>query len=134
MPNLLTAAQTDRVEKVKESFGQIDAIVAIYRELYHPVQEFILGHPVAKKQFQLEFDASIIASGWEEIIRGKVDKGRKGSFCGVGDGKRALKELIGQADLQTSAGATKFCGDLLERFESDHRSKPCAPCSLEPVS
>lgn len=25
---------------------------------------------------------------------------------------------------------TKFCNDLLERFEKDHRSKPPAPCSL----
>jgi ABC-type lipoprotein export system ATPase subunit len=130
VPNLLMAARTARVEKVKEIFAQIEAIVAIYRELYHPVQEFILCHPVAKKQFQLEFDASIIALGWEEIILGKVDKGRKGSFCGVEDSKRALQELIEQANLQTSDGVTKFCGDLLERFESDHRTKPFATCSL----
>lgn len=130
VPNLLNEARTARVETVKEIYGQIEAIVAIYRELYHPVQEFILRHPVAKKQFQLEFDASIIASGWEEIILGKVDKGRKGSFCGVEEGKRALKELIERADLQTSAGVTKFCDDLLERFENDHRSKPFVQCFL----
>jgi AAA15 family ATPase/GTPase len=124
VPNQLTAAQTARTEKVKEIFAQIEAIVAIYRELYHPVQEFILFHPVAKAQFQMEFDASIIASGWEDAILAKVNQGRKGSFCGVEDGKRALKEMIEQADFQTSIGVMEFCGDLLARFERDFRSQP----------
>jgi ATPase subunit of ABC transporter with duplicated ATPase domains len=85
---------------------------------------------VAKKQFQMEFDASIIASQWEEIILAKVNQGRKGTFCGVEDGKRALKELLEQADLQTAGGVTQFCLDLMARFESDHRSIPYAPSSV----
>jgi DNA repair exonuclease SbcCD ATPase subunit len=130
VPNLLKEAQTGRTSKVKEIFAQIESVVGIYRELYHPVQEFILFHPVAKKQFQMEFDASIIASQWEEIILAKVNQGRKGTFCGVEDGKRALKELLEQADLQTAGGVTQFCLDLMARFESDHRSIPYAPSSV----
>ena len=127
VPNQLTAGRIARTEKVKEIFAQIEEIVAIYRELYHPVQEFILLHPVAKAQFQMEFDASIIASGWEDAILAKVNQGRKGSFCGVEEGRRSLKELIEQADLQTSKGVTQFCGDLLARFESDSGHSPAQP-------
>ena len=130
VPNLLKEAQTSRTNKVKEIFAQIESVVAIYRELYHPVQEFILFHPVAKKQFQMEFDASIIASQWEEIILAKVNQGRKGTFLGAEEGKRALKELLEQADLQTAAGVTQFCLDLMSRFESDHRSTPHVPSSV----
>jgi ABC-type lipoprotein export system ATPase subunit len=130
VPNLLKEAQTGRTHKAKEIFAQIESVVAIYRELYHPVQEFILFHPVAKKQFQMEFDASIIASQWEEIILAKVNQGRKGTFCGVEDGKRALKELLEQADFQTASGVTQFCSELMARFESDHRSKPYTPSSV----
>ncbi|WP_157466895.1 TrlF family AAA-like ATPase [Edaphobacter aggregans] len=124
VPNQLAAARTARTEKVKEIFTQIEATVGIYRALYHPVQIFIMSHQVAKSQFQMEFDASIIASRWEEIILAKVNQGRKGTFCGVDDGKRVLKELIEQADLQTSAGVTKFSSDLMSRFEIDFRSTP----------
>ena len=124
LPNQLAAARTARTEKVKEIFAQIEATVGIYRALYHPVQMFIMSHQVAKSQFQMEFDASIIASRWEEIILAKVNQGRKGTFCGVEDGKRVLKELVEQADLQTSAGVTKFSSDLMARFESDFRSTP----------
>jgi hypothetical protein len=38
--------------------------------------------------------------------------------------------MFGQADLQTSAGVTQFCGDLLGRFESDFRSQPHASYPL----
>ncbi len=130
VPKQLNEARTARAEKVKTIFAQIEATVGIYRELYHPVQEFILFHQVAKNQFQMEFDASITASRWEEIILAKVNQGRKGTFCGVEDGKRALKELIEQADLQASAGVIKFCSDLMARFESDFRSTPRSTYSL----
>ena len=130
VPNQLAAQQAARTEKVKEVFTQIEAVVAIYRELYHPVQEFILFHPLAKKQFQLAFDASIIASRWEDILLAKVNQGRKGSFCGAEDGKRSLKDLIEQADLQTATGVAKFCSDLLARFESDFRLQPRASYPL----
>lgn len=124
LPNQLTTARTERIQKVKEIFAQIEATVGIYRALYHPVQLFIMSHQVAKGQFHMEFDASIIASRWEEVILAKVNQGRKGTFCGVEDGKRALKELIEQADLQTASGVTKFCSDLMARFESDFRFTP----------
>ena len=43
-------------------------MVKVYRTLYHPVQEFILRHQVAKDHFHLEFDVSIIAVGLEEVV------------------------------------------------------------------
>ena len=124
LPKQLTTARTERTEKVKEIFAEIEATVGIYRSLYHPVQLFIMSHQVAKSQFHMEFDASIIASQWEELILAKVNLGRKGTFCGVEDGKRTLKELIEQADLQTASGVTKFCSDLMARFERDFRFTP----------
>lgn len=87
-------------------------------------------HPVAKNQFQMEFDASIIASRWEEIILGKVNQARKGTFLGAEEGKRVLKELIERADLQSATGVTQFCSDLMARFKNDYRSAPYAPTSV----
>ena len=124
LPNQLATARAERTEKVKEVFAQIEATVGIYRSLYHPVQLFIMSHQVAKSQFHMEFDASIIASRWEEVILAKVNQGRKGTFCGVEDGKRALKDLIEQADLQTASGVTEFCSDLMARFDGDFRFTP----------
>lgn len=124
LPNQLSTAKTQRTEKVKEIFLQIEAKVGIYRTLYHPVQLFIMSHQVAKTQLHMEFDASVIASQWEEAILEEVNQGRKGSFCGVDDGKRALKDLIEQAELQTETGVTKFCADLMARFEKDFRMTP----------
>lgn len=126
LPMLLKAEQDARAEKVKDIFAQIEATVEVYRTLYHPVQEFILRHQVANNQFHLEFDASIIGVGLEENILGKVNQGRRGSFCGVDDGKRALKDLVDRADFQTVTGVTQFSSDLLARFQSDYRTTPLA--------
>ena len=124
LPALLKAEREARVGKAKEIFVQIQAMVLIYRTLYHPVQEFILRHQVAKDHFHLEFDASIIAVGLEEVVLGKINQGRRGTFCGVDDGKRLLKELVDRADFQGEHGVVQFCSDLLVRFESDYRSVP----------
>jgi ABC-type lipoprotein export system ATPase subunit len=130
LPTLLKTERDTRDRKVKEIFDQIQATVEIYRTLYRPVQEFILSHKVATQQFHLEFDASIIAVRLEDDILGKVNQGRKGTFCGSDDGKRLLKELVDQADLQTANGVAQFCSDLLLRFQSDYRVNPPAACSF----
>lgn len=130
LPSRLADTRAKRDERVKEIFNQIEAVVGVYRELYHPVQEFMLRDTAAKDQFHLEFDATITASGWEDVILSKVNQGRKGSFCGVAEGKHTLKSLIEQADLQSPGGSAKFCGDLLTRFESDFRSEVHVSYSL----
>lgn len=124
LPGLLKAERVSRAEKVKQIFAEIQATVEVYRTLYHPVQEFILFHQVANNQFHLEFDASVIGVGLDDAILGKVNQGRRGTFCGVDDGKRLLKNLVDRADFQTATGATQFASDLLTRFQSDYRVTP----------
>lgn len=130
LPNLLKAEREARSSKVKEIFDQIQSMVELYRILYHPVQEFILRHRVATNQFHLEFDASIITVRMEESILGKINQGRKGTFCGIEEGNRLLKDLGDRADFQTATGVGKFCSDLLDRIQRDFRATPPASCSL----
>ena len=80
VPKQLSVMQATRVDKTKDIFAQIEAMVGIYRALYHPVQIFIMSHQVAKGQLHMEFDASIIASKWEEVILAKANQGKEGDF------------------------------------------------------
>jgi len=129
LPEQLKQGQAVRAAKVKEIFSQIQEIVLTYRMLYHPVQEFILLNPVANQKLHLEFDASIVTVNLDEIILSKVNQGRRGTFAGVEDGKRALKAIVNTADLQTAAGALAFAETLLGRFLADYRQSP--PHALE---
>jgi ABC-type lipoprotein export system ATPase subunit len=129
LPEQLKQAEEARAAKVKEIFEQIQEIVLTYRKLYHPVQEFILLNPVANQKLHLEFDASIVPVNLDETILSKVNQGRRGSFAGVEEGKRALKAIVDTADLQTAVGALAFAKTLLARFRADYRQSP--PPALE---
>ena len=60
-----------------------------------------------------------------------MNQGKRGSFAGVEEGKRALKTIADTADFQTAEGALAFAMTLLGRFRADHRqSPPPAPCKL----
>jgi hypothetical protein len=109
---------------VKEIFEQIQEIVLTYRKLYHPVREFILLNPVANQKLHLEFDASIVLVNIDETILSKVNQGRRGSFAGVEEDKRALKAAVDTANFQTAAGALAFVETVLENFRADHRQSP----------
>jgi ABC-type lipoprotein export system ATPase subunit len=119
-----------RDKKVEEIFQHIAALVENYKKFYRPVQEFITGHPVAMKKFKLDFNASIIATNLEELFLGKINQARKGSFCGLEEGRSALSGLTATADLQTAVGACKFATGLLDRLEYDHRSNPKTASTL----
>jgi hypothetical protein len=93
IPNEIMEAEASREAKVREIFREIKALVEAYRELYQPVQEFISNHPLAKDKFKLDFDARIICMGHDEQLLGRVNQGRKGTFCGVEEGKLMLKQL-----------------------------------------
>jgi hypothetical protein len=124
LPEQLKHGEDARAAKVKEIFAQIQEIVLTYRKLYHPVQEFILLNPVANQKLHLEFDASIVPVNLDETVLGRVNQGRRGSFSGVEDGKRALKAIVETADFQTAAGALAFVETVHGRFRADHRQSP----------
>jgi hypothetical protein len=129
LPEQLKKAEMARAAKVREIFAQVQGIVLNYQELYHPVQEFILRNPVAAQKFHLEFDASIVSVNLDETILGKVNQGRRGSFAGIVEGKRALKAMVETADFQTGDGALAFAEAMLGRFRADHRQSP--PSAVE---
>jgi ABC-type lipoprotein export system ATPase subunit len=131
LPSRLSAAKEARKEKVKEIFQQIEAMVLVYRTLYHPVQEFIMRNQVANQKFHLEFDASVVSVNLDDLVLGKVNQSRKGSFSGVEEGKRSLKTLIATADFQTSDGVAGFADELMERFYADYRYAPPTAVALQ---
>lgn len=124
LPAQIEGVEKLRDKKVEEIFQLIAALVENYKKFYRPVQEFITSHPVATKRFKLDFNASIVASNLEDLFLGRINQARKGSFCGLDEGKSALSSLVATADLQSAIGARKFANGLLDRLEYDHRSSP----------
>jgi len=122
LPDEIKNLKATRIVTVKEIYRQIDLLADIYRELYKPIHDFIEHHAKAKHLFQLDFHASIVPTNWENLIFTKVNQGRKGTFCGAEEGKKALQSLIETADFQSADGAAAFTALLLKNFEFDYRT------------
>ena len=131
IPNRIVEAEARREVKVREIFREIKAWVEAYRELYQPVQEFISNHPLAKDKFKVDFDARIICQGLDEQLLGRVNQGRKGTFCGVEEGKLMLKQLVDSADFDTEDGVMNFAKLLLDHFRHDYRTSPKTAVTME---
>jgi predicted ATPase len=131
IPNRIVEAEARREAKVREIFREIKAWVEAYRELYQPVQEFIANHPLAKDKFKLDFDARIICLELDEQLLGRVNQGRKGTFCGVEEGKLTLKQLADSADFDTEDGVVNFAKSLLDHFRHDYRTTPKSAVAIQ---
>jgi hypothetical protein len=100
---------------------EIANLAAVYRTLYQPVQEFIEKHPLARGKFDLEFRADVIAVDFEGRFLGFVNQGRRGSFCGVDEGRSMVREIVKRADFQSEAGVKAFVEEIVEHLKKDLR-------------
>lgn len=127
VPENLKAAGERRKEKAKEIYTAINSLADLYKTLYKPVQDFIENHPLAKKGLQLDFKVTIVESGFERQFFDFISQGKRGSFCGIEEGRQMLKALLEKADWSSSDGSLAFLDQMLDHLSRDHRSASAPP-------
>jgi ABC-type lipoprotein export system ATPase subunit len=128
--------QLAALKNLHEEEGKVEqelweAVFAIHRELirlrdayrtfYQPVQDFIAKHRVAQDKLHLEFLANVVASDFEDRFLGFINHGRRGSFCGVDEGRRRLREIVKKADFQSEDGLKAFLMEVNDHLAKDMR-------------
>jgi ABC-type lipoprotein export system ATPase subunit len=121
IPEQLKEAQTRRLAKAKEIHAVIRQLADMYRELYTPVHHFIETRPLAKEKFQLNFEVGIVDTGFEENFFEVVSHGVAGTFCGVEEGHKMLKNILARHDFNTEAGIESFLMEIIDSLENDKR-------------
>lgn len=94
----------------------------VYRTLYQPVQDFITKHRLAKDRLHLEFRADVVAIEFEHRFLNFINHGRRGSFCGVDEGRSRLREILKTADFQSEDGLRAFLDEIIRHLTMDMRS------------
>jgi hypothetical protein len=130
LPAMIADTKVRRETKVREIYHSIETLVAIYKSLYLPVQGFIGQHALSQDNFRLNFDARIISSELEMKFSERINQGRKGSFCGLDEGKKILRHLVESTDFQKEDAAIEFCSLLLDHLTYDHRYSPKVPATV----
>ena len=107
--------------KSQEIFAKLESLATLYRTLYKPVQDFIEHHPLAQAGFQLDFRVSIIDAGFETGFFEMVSQAKKGSFCGIEEGRQALKSILDKTDWNSSDSVLEFLEDIVSHLTCDYR-------------
>jgi ABC-type lipoprotein export system ATPase subunit len=87
----------DRIQLVRDIHAELQSIRDIYKKLYEPVQKIASQAATAEQSTQMEFDASIAASGFQEGFNDFIHRGRRGNFTGD-DGTKIVTDLLHSHD------------------------------------
>jgi ABC-type lipoprotein export system ATPase subunit len=119
--NELVAAIREREDLWRTVLEAKFELLARYAELHAPVHVHVSNHPVAQEIQALSFSTTMALDGLVDGILSFVHQGRKGTFQGEADGRKALRELIAQSDFQSTDGVAKFLTDIGEALTHDLR-------------
>ncbi len=132
--NNLPAEVADRKDArtglVREIFRAKEQLLADYRRLYSPVQDFIDRHPVSQQQGALQFSASIADDGFADGLLDMIHQGRRGSFQGEQEGRERIREILATSDFSIEAGVEAFLARVQGCLEHDKREGHDAPVRL----
>ena len=123
IPIRLGDMRAKRTGKAREIFSAILSLATMYKTLYKPVQDFIEHHPLAKQGLRLDFQVSNVQTGFETGFFNLVTQNRKGSFCGIEDGREVLKKFLAKTDWNVQDSVFDFLNDILEHLSRDHRQQ-----------
>jgi hypothetical protein len=121
VPEQLSQARVRRLAKAKEIHAVIRQLAGTYRELYAPVHQFIERRPLAREKFQLNFEVAIVDTGFQESFFEIVTHGVSGTFCGIEEGYKMLRNIIQRQDFNTETGIEAFLIELTDSLENDKR-------------
>lgn len=130
IPARLTAATERRTAKATEIYNAIESLVTLYKTLYRPLQDFIEHHPLAQKGLQLDFKVSIVEAGFEAGFFDLISQAKKGSFCGIEEGRQVLKALAEKTEWNASESVLSFLNQILDHLSRDYRQPKRPQISL----
>jgi hypothetical protein len=122
IPERANGKRGERDALMREIFAAKTELLDSYRELYLPVQQFMVDHEVAQEVSALSFDAVIAVDGLEDGILDMIHQGRRGSFQGEQEGRERLRALIRSHDFSTADGVAAFLDDFGENLARDQRT------------
>jgi predicted ATPase len=121
---LINDLRRGRLEKASEIYREVAKISNIHSFLYKPIQDFINDEslPIDKDKFKLNFEVSIVESGFHERFFDIIKQNVRGTFAGKSEGRVILNQIIEQYDFNTEEEVLQFIGEIEEAITHDLRS------------
>lgn len=94
IPERLAELRRSRSAISYDIHNSLLAKVALYRELYGPVQKFLDGNDLARAHFSLEFEADLEMRAFTERFLSFVDRGSSGTFYGIDASEKRVQHQV----------------------------------------
>jgi wobble nucleotide-excising tRNase len=85
------------------------------------VNRFIETRALAKEKFHLNFEVSIVDTGFLDDFFEVISQGASGTFCGVEPGTKMLKELLARQEFNSEEGIEAFLNEITSALHKDQR-------------
>ncbi len=121
LPESLATVKAQRVDTVRAIYGEIAALATTYASLYSPIEKTIAHDPLAQEGLQIGFSVPIIPKNFEERLFGLIHQGRRGTFCGVEEGQKRLRQMLREADFSAADGVLTFVVQMDNALRHDLR-------------
>lgn len=121
IPTELEASRKQREGKTRKVYGEIVKLADVYKDLYEPVQKFIQHHHLAKDKFDLNFEVSIIDTGFENRFFDHINRNISGSFCGRAESSERLETVLEHHDFNNKDSTIAFLNEIMELLTYDKR-------------
>ncbi|HUU15861.1 MAG TPA: hypothetical protein VMW72_01825 [Sedimentisphaerales bacterium] len=121
IPRILEKKKIHRTKKVKEIYEQLNQLKEAYSHLYQPVKDFVDFHDSVRERFSIDFRVSVVCEGFLEKFFEYINQNKKGSFYGIDDGRRRLKDVLDSADFDDESGLLHFLSQIEEYLSKDIR-------------
>ena len=130
VPRILSQRRMERLSKSKEIHAEIKKLADVFRELYAAVNNFISETELAREKLHLNFEVSVVDSGFEDSFFQIVNRGIVGTFCGVEEGHKKVEEILHRHDFNTESGTELFLQELTRSLECDLRTPETKPVRI----
>ncbi len=131
LPTELTVLQVQRRQLVRELHTELLAIRETHEELYKPVQKIASEAEVSDDPLQLEFDAFLAPTSFEENFLDFIHRNRKGSFYGEEDSRKVLRDMMQAHDFNSTDSVVAFVDALMKALTGIERDGVREPVSIQ---
>ena len=120
--NDIERLRTIQIEKAKDIYEKNKEKLGIYKAYYKPVEDFISKHMFSKKRYNLNLDVSFKLDKFENNFFNFINQKVKGSFSGIDEGTKRLKEIIEITDFNEESSVLDFLKCMIKNLEFDTRT------------
>lgn len=131
LPELLQKQYDERNGLIRQLFNKKQELIAIRKELFKPVTDFIENFKELKAKYDVKLNVALEHQSFADGFFGYINRGRIGSFNGTEEGYKRITDLLERSHFDSEKGFLSFTAELLDNLKADFRTEARTPVDVD---